>query len=210
MLLKKKTAKPNALQVLLLVFVKFGLTTPYDLISQAGMSVGLTSPALKRMEEAGLITGTLGPRKRIQYALTSDGEKYLKKSLGAGPPYTWLLGSFDIFDSAPRAILLAWAVSGLQEAERCIDQVQEELRFQAQQQQQDADKLQGNMLRQANLFEADPAAEKGILVATAYQWIKAVSDAALIKLQADAIGNLALKLSDLPPSPQILPSERKV
>jgi DNA-binding PadR family transcriptional regulator len=200
----------NPLQVLLSVFVKFGLTTPYDLISQAGMSVGLTSPALRRMEEAGLVTGTLGPRKRMQYGLTEKGEDELRKSLCSGRPYSSLLGSYDTFESAPRAILLAWATSGLDEALNCVDQVQEELRFQAQQQKKEADKLKGYMLRQANLFPGDPAADKGMLIATAYRWIKATSDAELLKLQAEAMGTIVPRLSELPTSPQILTDEGSV
>ena len=39
----------NSLEVLLLVFVKSGLSTAYQLMLHAGMSAGLTGPALKRL-----------------------------------------------------------------------------------------------------------------------------------------------------------------
>src|ERR1039458_10866044 len=52
---RRDSEKLNPLQILLMVFVKFGLATPYDLMSLAGMSVGLTSPTLKRLEESGAL-----------------------------------------------------------------------------------------------------------------------------------------------------------
>jgi len=85
-----------------------------------------------------------------------------------------------------------------------MDQVQEELLYQAQQQKADADKLQASMFRQADLFNEDIYSDKGNLIAAAYQWIKAISDAELLRLQAEVIGTIVPRLSELPPSPQIL------
>src|ERR1035441_2088409 len=81
----------SPLQIQLLVFVKLGLATPYDLITQAGLSVGLTSPALKRLEEAGLLASTPGSRRSMRYALTEKGEKQLKGALETGGPLSWLI-----------------------------------------------------------------------------------------------------------------------
>lgn len=204
MLPRMEFRKLNPLQTLLLVFVKFGLPTPYDLISRAAMSVGLTSPGLKRMEEAGLVTSTLGPRKRMEYAVTEKGAEELRKSLGSGRPFSWLLGRYETYESTPRAILLAWATSGLDEALRCAEDVQEELKFQAQQQEKEADKIRDTMLRPGNLFHSDGIVEKGALLAAAYQWLKAVCDAESLKMKAEAMKNVIPRLSELPASPHIL------
>jgi hypothetical protein len=59
------------------------------------------------------------------------------------------------------------------------------------------------MLRlQADILKDDRPAAKGLLIATAYQWLKAESDAALFRLQAEAIGQINQSLADLPPAPQ--------
>lgn len=49
--------------------------------------------------------------------------------------------------------------------------------------QREAEELRGYMLDlQAAIAKADPSADKGELIATAYQWIKAESDATLSRL----------------------------
>jgi DNA-binding PadR family transcriptional regulator len=196
--------KLNPLQVLLLVFVKFGLSTPYDLMSQAGMSVGLTSPALKRMEKEGLLTCASGPRNRMRYSMTEEGEEKLRASLESGQSRQWRLGRFDTFESAPRAIFLAWASSGVDDAHRCVSRAANELERQSHRKQREAEELHGAMLHlNADLFKGEPGFDKGILIATVYRWMKVASDAALLKLQAEAIGKMSPLLSDLPPAPQI-------
>jgi hypothetical protein len=55
----------------------------------------------------------------------------------------------------------------------------------------------------ADLSKGEPGFDKGILIATVYRWMKVASDAALLKLQAEAIGKMSPLLSDLPPVPQI-------
>lgn len=74
----------NPLQIFLLAMVKAGLKSPYDLLMKAGLGAGLTSPALKRLEAAGLLHGTPGPRNRTRYAITRDGVEVLRRSLERG------------------------------------------------------------------------------------------------------------------------------
>lgn len=106
----------SALQIFLLVFVEFGLATPYDLLSKAGLGPGLTSPVLKRLREAGLLTSTPGPRNRLRYALTEKGTDLLRESLKPGESNYWQLGQMDVFESLPRGIILAWLHSGADQA----------------------------------------------------------------------------------------------
>jgi DNA-binding PadR family transcriptional regulator len=191
----------NSLQVLLLVFVKFGLTTPYDLMSHAGMSVGLTSPALKRLEQAGLLTFTPGPRKRMRYAITEKGEDKLQVVLESGRKDNWGLGQFDVFESVPRAILLAWVYSGSEDARRCVDWAAAELKAQWQKKEGRADELHSSMVHlQGDLFNDAFVPDKDVLIATAYQWMKTASDAALLKMQAEVMVKMTSLLSELPPA----------
>ncbi len=108
--------KPNPLQVLLLALIKYGHSTPYDLKSLAGMSVGLTLGPLKRLQEAGLLSCESGPRNKLQYTLTQRGDDELRAALETGKKQDWWLGKFGIFESVPRAILLAWLSSDLENA----------------------------------------------------------------------------------------------
>jgi DNA-binding MarR family transcriptional regulator len=203
----------SPLQIQLLVFVKLGLATPYDLITQAGLSVGLTSPALKRLEEAGLLASTPGSRRSMRYALTEKGEKQLKGALETGGPLSWLIERSGTFDSVPRAAILAWATQGREEAARCLDRAREELKFQSQQKQSEADQLRSavNRLKEmpVDMFEDDVDSRKGVLLATSYRWLKAQSDASLLKLQSESVASIAPSLQELPDFPSILPPKEK-
>lgn len=53
---------------------------------------------------------------------------------------------------------------------------------------------------QASISKNDPGADKGMLIATAYRWIKAECDAALFRLQAESIRQIDQKLAALPPA----------
>jgi DNA-binding MarR family transcriptional regulator len=203
----------SPLQVQLLVFVKLGLATPYDLITQAGLSVGLTSPALKRLEESGLLKSTPGSRRSMRYAVTKKGEEQLKVALETGGSLSSLIERSGTFDSASRAAILAWATYGREEASRCVERAKEELQFQSQQKQAEADQLRNSILRikeaPAYLFEDDSESRKGVLLATAYRWLKAQSDASLLKMQGQAVTATVPLLQELPDFPSILPPKGK-
>src|ERR1022692_1822293 len=129
----------SPLQIQLLVFVKLGLATPYDLITQAGLSVGLTSPALRRLEEFGLVESTPGSRNSMRYALTKKGEEQLKSAIEVEGPLSFLVERSGTFDSASRAAVLAWATYGRKEAAQCVEFARNELQFQSQQKQGEAE-----------------------------------------------------------------------
>lgn len=194
----------NPLQAFLLVLVEFGLATPYDMLTKVGLGVGLTSPALKRLNDAGLLTSTPGPRKRISYAITEHGKAVLRDNLAAGPPPFWQQGQTDIFESLPRGIILAWLNSGADEARLGVSGAAYNLSVLTRKRQRDAEELRDSMVRlQAGILPQSPVAAKGLMIATAYQWLKAECDAALFRLQAEAIGEIDKLLVDLPPSPQL-------
>jgi DNA-binding PadR family transcriptional regulator len=70
--------RASSLELFILSCIDRGLETPYDLQRQAGLSLGATNPALKRLIKAGLLKRSTGKsttrRPRHQYILTSDGK----------------------------------------------------------------------------------------------------------------------------------------
>jgi DNA-binding MarR family transcriptional regulator len=194
----------NPLRIFLLVLVEFGLSTPYDLLSKAGLGPGLTSPALKRMKEAGLLTSTPGPRNRVRYAITEKGAKLRRESLKPGEANYWQLGQTDMFESLPRGIILAWLHSGTDEARLGVSGAAYNLSVLTRKKQRDAEELRASMVRlQAEILNQSTAAAKGVLIATAYQWLKAECDAQLFQLQDVATAQISALLAHLPSAPQL-------
>ena len=73
----------SALDLFVLSMLDRGCQTPYDLQRQAGLSLGGTVPALRRLTKAGLLTrvddetGTKRPRHH--YRLTASGKEKARK-----------------------------------------------------------------------------------------------------------------------------------
>jgi hypothetical protein len=63
----------------------------------------------------------------LQYTLTQRGDDELRAALEAGKKRDWWLGTFGIFESVPRAILLAWLSSDLENAPRWLGHATEKL-----------------------------------------------------------------------------------
>lgn len=61
------------------------------------------------------------------------------------------------------------------------------------------------MLRlQTDILKNDPDADEGMLIATTYQRIKALCDAEMYIVQAQAIRQMIRSLADFPLAPQLL------
>lgn len=194
----------NPLQTFLMVLVEFGLTTPYDLLSQAGLGPGLTSPSLKRLERAGLLVSTPGPRNRLRYTITAKGTYVLRESLRPDAANYWKAGQSDIFESLPRGIILAWLHAGVEEARRGTARASDNLLRAAQKRRREADELRDFMLRlRADILKDASTVDSGFLIATAYRWIKAECDAALFQQEAEVIEHIDQLLADLPPAPRV-------
>ncbi len=204
MLLLPQAKNLSPLQVLLLVLVKFGHSTPYDLKTWAGMSVGLTLSPLKRLQEAGLLSCEAGTRNKLQYTLTQKGDEELRAALEDGKKQDRWLEEFGIYESLPRAILLAWLSSDQESAPAWLDRAVEDLLHQASRKDGDAEDLRRKMERFKQLFpENVDIREQGQLVATTYKWMKTVMDAALLKAQAELVRTMAPVLCNLPPAPRL-------
>lgn len=194
---KGHLAELTPLDVLLLSFVKYGLTTSYDLHSRAGMSVGLTRPALERLREAGLLTGARGERNSMRYGVTEKGEKELQTALN--PKRTdrlsWL-ARYDNYESSPRAMFLAWLSSEQNGGMDYVNWSIEELRHRGQLKHAEAT----NHLRDIRQLRSEN--DSAAVVAKVYWWMKTVSDAALLDTQAELLERVTPILSKIPPMTQ--------
>jgi DNA-binding PadR family transcriptional regulator len=72
----------STLELFILAMIERGFETPYELHRNAGLSLGATNPALKRLNKARLIAmekeSTESNRPRHRYALTSAGRNALQ------------------------------------------------------------------------------------------------------------------------------------
>jgi DNA-binding PadR family transcriptional regulator len=95
------------LDLFALALIDSGISTPYELQKEAGLSPGATIPALQRLLKAGCVRqGKAGARGRTDYKITADGRKLLKTGwrtlLDDGP-------SGDLDADLRVALLVLWA-----------------------------------------------------------------------------------------------------
>ena len=68
-----------SLDMLILSFVAEGVSTPYQWLTQAGLSLGGSLPAVRRLLARGLVSeAATGPRGRREFTITRAGRKELK------------------------------------------------------------------------------------------------------------------------------------
>lgn len=189
-------------EIFLLFWTKIGMGTPYTMFSLAGVPIGASSPALKRLEKAGLLTSEEGPRNRLVYTVTAEGEALLRSSLEAGPEVYGrrLMGSR--YQSLHRAIFFAWAKGKPDEAGAAIDSAEKEIRWQAGRAQSDADKYR-NILEGSNLgAQSMTSSGHAEYLAAAFRMIEAVADGAELASQVNALASLRKLVEELPTPPE--------
>ena len=96
------------LDLFVLALIDGGVSTPYELQKEAGLSQGATIPALQRLLEARFVRrGKAGVRGRTDYKVTAAGKKLLRGGwlslIEAGP-------SGDLDSDLRVALLAIWAV----------------------------------------------------------------------------------------------------
>ncbi len=101
--------RKSDLDLFVLALIRSGISTPYALQQEAGLSPGATIPAIQRILEAGFVRqGKPGPRGRTDAQITAAGKRHLRNSwrslIEAGP-------SGDL-DSDLRVALLAISEGG--------------------------------------------------------------------------------------------------
>jgi DNA-binding PadR family transcriptional regulator len=71
----------STLDLFLLALMEQGLAAPYDFKARAGVSVGASAPALRRLEKQGMVSkgAAQAPRERREYTLTAKGRRALER-----------------------------------------------------------------------------------------------------------------------------------
>jgi DNA-binding PadR family transcriptional regulator len=95
------------LDFFVLALIDGGVSTPYELQKEAGLSQGATNPALQRLLAARFVRqGKPGARRRTDYKVTATGKKLLRDGwlplIEAGP-------SGDVDSDLRVALLAIWA-----------------------------------------------------------------------------------------------------
>ncbi|HEY4933255.1 MAG TPA: PadR family transcriptional regulator [Terriglobales bacterium] len=168
---------PNStdLDLFVLALVQRGCANPYDLKSQAGISVGSSAPVLERLEQSQLIKGSPpGVRKRQQFSITKSGTKTLESG------WRDLLASRPTDpDATLRITYLAWALGRQGELMDFIDSSSTNLKNAAATRLAEANQLQGIA---------------GSLGGEAFRWLKASFEAARLEAQSQALKELGKQI----------------
>ena len=165
----------NDLELFILALVQRGCGTPYDLKSQAGISVGSSAPVLERLEKTGLIRGSApGVRRRRQFSLTKSGKSTLESS------WQELLATRPTDpDAILRIIYLAWSLGRQNTVSDFV--------------QASALSLQNAAsTRRAEANQMQPMAAK--LAGEAFRWLKASFEAARLDAQSKALKELGKQI----------------
>lgn len=203
----RRTKQPlNSFEALVIALVMEGLRSRYDLTVRAGMSVGSTAPALKRLEKAGYLKSTLGPRRRQSYEVTSRGVAALKETLTGGLDTFWWETGLAGVESIPRTVLLLWIYSDSQVVREFLNFATQDLAAEAEKRERDVASLEIEMKRLDRLL-AGKAARKTIesrqqLFAILNKALKAKADAVFLKAQSGAMAQLFEIVPHLPRSLQ--------
>ncbi len=167
------------LDLFVLALIRSGISTPYALQQEAGLSPGATIPAIQRMLEAGFVRqGKPGPRGRTDARITAAGKRHLRNSwpslMDSGP-------SGDL-DSDLRVALLA-----ISEGNAYSSAVR---------------MLKASAAKLLDMAHAVPLDRESNVTALAglYRQLRSVSVKALLKAQATAAIKIADSIPPIPPA----------
>jgi DNA-binding PadR family transcriptional regulator len=160
------------LDLFILALVRSGLATAYDLKSKAGLSVGSTTPVLRRLKKAGLISGSKpGARGSRKFEVTPVGIKTLDSGWRSA------ISVPSDFDSTLRAIYLAWLFGDSRIVSKVIEKsvsAQEQLAL-------------VRAAEAAQLKRADAT----IVTGKSFRWLRAVCSAAELRARANVLRDIA-------------------
>jgi DNA-binding PadR family transcriptional regulator len=196
--MKTRLEALNALDVLLLVLIKHGVTTTYELRSYAGIGGSMTVKQLQLLEEKGLLTSTSGnERLAKRYAITDLGETKLLEAMDREMQRPGRLGA----DSLMRSLFLEWLYPQQIDNKKVIQATSSALKLYHDEKVLEADRLRTFMDRlKERSPNGDYGSDVGQLVAYTFKWLRAKSEAAMLKAQLEAVPQLA-RISEVLPSP---------
>ena len=186
----------SGLELVLLAMVKIGVSTTYDLMTKAGLSVGITGRSLKRLESAKLLTSTAGSRGSQRFELTRLGERELLRFWDSVVRQE----SPVSFEFAIRVLYLGWLFGDIPSATRYTARAVVELRRRAQQQSGEADAIRE---RYPQLWGSGRSGEDQLSTAglvSVHKFLKHSSNAEVARAQAAALENATAELEKLIPA----------
>ena len=124
----------SSLELFILSCFERGLETPYDLQRRVGLSLGATSPALKRLLKGGMLkraTGTTATKRpRHAYSLSAEGKRFARngwKDYLDDPVPPSDLDSFlrildmAVYNKAKKATVIAFMLRGVASRSHAAD-----------------------------------------------------------------------------------------
>jgi DNA-binding PadR family transcriptional regulator len=168
----------STLELFLLLAAAKGISTPYELHTLAGVSVGASIPALKRLADQGLLAQSgPGARGRQESRLTARGKKLLAQLplwLAQLPPR-----ELTETDSLARALVLAAACGDGSVFQGILERGRE-------------DRHQRLLAHRKNKKEIPPATESLAL----YRWLLGNLQAEKLRAEDRELKHLAVRLAD--------------
>jgi len=184
----------STLEFMILVMVERGLATTYDLLTQAGLSVGATSRALRRLKSAGLLNSTSGKRRKSQrFRLTPRGASALGRCWES---VTTEAGPVSL-EAALRVIYLGWFFNQPARASKYAAWAVEQLRLRAIQRQREGDDIRAHSARFWQSGKL-PGSEWSVsALASVHRWMKSRADARIAQAEADALQAAATEITEV-------------
>lgn len=178
------------------------MNTPYAILTETGVGVGASSPALKRLEKSGLLTSTPGPRNRLSYAITEKGDSSLRNALQAGVKAYGRVAARGVYDTLHRVIFFAWIKGSLDEAHEALDKAEGDLTRKTEKTERELQEYR--KLITSSEVGASPQVQYAApeYLTAVYRFIEAAADAAEAKLQVEALGSLRQLIDQLPATPR--------
>jgi DNA-binding PadR family transcriptional regulator len=199
------------IEIFLLFCAKTGMVTPYAILSRTGVAVGASSPALRRLEQEGLLTSEPGPRNKSSYHLTAKGEAGLRNALNGGLKVYGRPTPRGIYESLHRILFFAWIKGMPNEAYEAISQAEENLKRKLMRANVEAAECRRILSRSKIDFIAQHNPDSVEFLSAGYRLIGAEAEAAEAKMLIVALGDLQKLVGELPPCPSIylndLPSQ---
>ena len=191
----------NNIEVLILAFVKVGLSSPYDFVSNLDMGVASSAPILRRLESEGLLQSTPGPRKRTSFALTAMGEAQLEKFVLN--PDIMKYYRLMRFREVRRSLFLEWLLGGSNAPQNYLNDLQGRLSVKAESAQADA-KSQLAALKRFREPSPESFQPEEVMIAV-YKWLGSEINASELRHYSEILNELEQAISRLPIPPSLIP-----
>jgi hypothetical protein len=163
---------PN-LEFFILALVESGMTTSYDLMAKAGISVGSSLPILKHLERSNLIKRfPVGARKAVRFTILEAGMDLLSNELEQQ-----LEARFSDLDSTLRLACLAWMKKSRKHYAMILMESATILRSRRKWASAEAKELAGR--------------ESELTAGERYHWLKVSLEAHRLQAEASVLGELS-------------------